>query len=444
VRGIRSVALATTLIVSMGATAAVAAAQSGSEKPKATEVGVTDTEIHIAVLADVDNTIRPGLFKGAQDAGEAWAGYINNSCKTKNKCVAGRKIVVDFIDTKLNPNETRNAIITACQNDYALVGTTSIFMNEGAVSDLVGCTDQAGAATGLPDFAALSTDPGHQCAPTTHPVNPPALICDTREQSPQTYQANTGPTNRYLKQNKGKLGGVFLLPSDIKQARDSQLPLFAGQEQVGIKQLESFDVRGAALQPEYTPIVQAINDKKATYVRSGLDYQSTVLLRREAKAQGATSVKVWDCSLQCYDPRLLSEGGADVDGEYVNINFVPFEEAKANKNLAAMLKAVEDPDSFSTQTWAAATYFRDAVNAVVKKDGVNGITRSALLTAMTGINGFTADGMIAAVDVGSKTLSDCYALLQVKNGKFARVFPTKPATFSCDPKNRVEVKMDIS
>ena len=437
-------ALATAMVLMLGATASVAGAQGSDEKPKATEVGVSDTEIHIAVLADVDNTIRPGLFKGAQDAGEAWAGYINGSCKTKNKCVAGRKIVVDFIDTKLNPNETRNAIITACENDFALVGTTSIFMNQGAVGDLQACVDQAGAATGLPDFAALATDPGHQCSPTTHPINPPSLVCETKDQHPQTYRTNTSATNRYLKQNKGKLGGVFMLPSDVKQARDSQVPIVAGQVEVGIEDIQTFDVRGQALQPEYTPIVQTIKDENATYVRSGLDYQSTVLLRREAKAQGVTGVKVWDCSLQCYDPRLLSEGGADVDGENVTISFVPFEEAKANKNLAAMLQAVEDPDGFSTQTWAAATYFRDAVNAIVDKNGVNGLNRSALLTEMNAINGFTADGMIGAVDVGDKVVTDCYMQLQVKGGKFVRVFPKKAGTFSCDPKNRVEVKIDIT
>jgi hypothetical protein len=438
------VALATAMVLTMGATAAVAGAQSTTEKPKATEVGVTDTEIHIAVLADVDNTIRPGLFKGAQDAGEAWAGYINGSCKTKNKCVAGRKVVVDFIDTKLNPNETRNAIISACENDFALVGTTSIFMSQGAVGDLQGCVDQAGATTGLPDFAALATDPGHQCSPTTHPINPPSLVCDTKDEHPQTYTSNTSATNRYLEQNKGKLGGVFLLPSDVQQARDSQLPIVAGQIAAGINEVQTFDVRGSALQPEYTPIVQTVNDEKATYVRSGLDYQSTVLLRREAKAQGVTSVKVWDCSLQCYDPRLLTEGGQDVDGENITISFVPFEEAKANKNLAAMLRAVEDPDGFSTQTWAAATYFRDAVQAIVDKSGVNGLTRAELLTAMNGINGFTADGMIGAVDVGKKLVTDCYLQLQVKDGKFVRVFPKKAGTFSCDPKNRVDVKLDIT
>lgn len=39
--------------------------------------------------------------------------------------------------------------------------------------------------------------------------------------------------------------------------------------------------------------------------------------------------------------------------------------------------------------------------------------------------------------------SDCFALLQVKNGEFTRVFPKKPGTFSCDKANRVTLKLDL-
>ena len=70
----RWVALVAVLVVSMGtlaATAVTAGAQSSSgEKPKATDVGITATEIHIAVIADVDNPIVPNLFKGSVDAVE--------------------------------------------------------------------------------------------------------------------------------------------------------------------------------------------------------------------------------------------------------------------------------------------------------------------------------------------------------------------------------------
>ena len=130
-------------------TALPAAGQSsGSEKPKPSEVGVTDSEIHIAVVADVDNSLAPGLFKGAVDGTKAGAKYVNS--KAGGGGVAGRKLVVDFYDSKLNPNETRNAVIKACQNDIALVGGLVLFLTN--IEDLSACTDQAGKPTGLPDM----------------------------------------------------------------------------------------------------------------------------------------------------------------------------------------------------------------------------------------------------------------------------------------------------
>ena len=91
-----------------------AAAQSSNEKTKATEVGVTATEIHIAVIADVDNPFAPGLFQGAVDGVKAGAAFLNS--KAGGGGLAGRKVVVDFYDSKLNGNESRNATIQGCQN----------------------------------------------------------------------------------------------------------------------------------------------------------------------------------------------------------------------------------------------------------------------------------------------------------------------------------------
>ena len=53
-------------LVAIGATAATA--QSRGEKPKATEIGVTATEIHIAVIADVDNPFAPACSRARPTA----------------------------------------------------------------------------------------------------------------------------------------------------------------------------------------------------------------------------------------------------------------------------------------------------------------------------------------------------------------------------------------
>ena len=77
-------------------------------KPTASEIGVTPTEVRIAVIADVDTPLAPGAYAGARDAVQGFAKYIN-----KQGGLAGRKVVVDFYDSKLSGDETRNAIITA-------------------------------------------------------------------------------------------------------------------------------------------------------------------------------------------------------------------------------------------------------------------------------------------------------------------------------------------
>ena len=112
---------ATVLVLLIGTLVPIAGAQgNGDEKPEATEVGVTADEIRIVVIVDIDTPVAPGLFKGSADAVEGFAKYIN-----KTGGLAGRKVVVDVIDSKLNADEARNAVIQACAEDFAMVGHRS-------------------------------------------------------------------------------------------------------------------------------------------------------------------------------------------------------------------------------------------------------------------------------------------------------------------------------
>ena len=138
-------------------------ASAADDKPTATEIGVTPTELHIAVIADVDTPLAPGAYAGARDAVQGFGKYIN-----QQGGLAGRKVVVDFYDSKLNGNESRNATIQACQNDYALVGTSALFLTQ--VDDIVNCQDQAGQATGIPDLSAVTTGVPESCSKMSFPA----------------------------------------------------------------------------------------------------------------------------------------------------------------------------------------------------------------------------------------------------------------------------------
>lgn len=438
----RWVALVATIACATAATATTATAATG-EKPTASEVGVSATTIRIAVVADVDNSLAPGLFQGSVDGVKGWAKYTN-----AKGGLAGRKVVVDFIDSKLSGDEARNAVIKACAEDFAMVGTSAIFLNK--VDDMQSCVDQAGAATGIPDLAVVSTEVVQQCSPTTYAVNPPSLICSTKDKHPQTYQANAGRAFYYEKKYGKKLHGGYITSGDLKSAENANLGSMTEMQHAGsgIKADFTTPMSAVATQSGYTPVIQQLKDNSSNYAQNGGTFDGTVLLRREAKLQGVGaggSKFIWDCTLQCYDRQLLKQGGADVEGQFVSTLFLPFEEAKYNKTLSNFIKYTgpKKVTGFGIQGYASGLLVNQAVKAIVKSGGVNAVTRKALFAELAKITSFDAGGMIGTTNIAERKVSPCYVLTQVKNGKFVRVTPSKKGTFNCKKQNRATVKLNL-
>ena len=431
---------ATVAIVSAAASPAVSAQSSGG-KPTATEIGITAKVIRIAVVADVDNQFSPGVFQGPVDGVKGWAKFVN-----ANGGLAGRKVVVDFIDSHLSASDSRNAVIKACSQDFALVGTSAVFLN--TVADVEACADKTGAATGIPDIPVVTTEVAQQCSPTTYAVNPPQLICATKDQHPQTYQANVGREFYYEKKYGKKLHGAYLLSGDLKSAENSNRASMTQMQSAGAGIKQDFEALMSASAPQtaYTPVVQQLKQHSSNYAQSGGVFGTTVLLRREAKIEGLNNPKfVWDCTLQCYNAQMIKQGGADVEGQYVSTLFLPFEEARYNKTLANFLKYTgrDKADGFGIQAYASGLLLSQAIDQIVKAHGVNGVTRKAVFDQLKTINNFDAGGMIGKTNIAARQTSSCYVLTQVKNGKFVRVFPTKKGTFDCQPRNRLEIKLDL-
>ena len=440
VKGTRWVALVATVVLVMSVTAAIAGAQGSSEKPTASEVGISADEIHIAVIADVENPLAPGLFQGSVNGVEGWAKNIN-----KHGGLAKRKVVVDFLDSHLSADDSRNAFIKACSEDFAVVGTSALFTNN--VDDIDACVDKAGAATGLPDIAVVTTEVVQQCSPTTYSINPPTIVCDTKDQHPQTYQANAGRAYYYQKKFGKDLHGTYIFSADLKAANNANRASMTQMQTVGIKADDQVDISARASQSEYTPVVQNMKDASSNYAQSGSAQNSTVSLRKEAKLQGLTDPKIiWDCTLQCYDRKLIEQGGGDVERQYVSLLFLPFEETNTNKELKTFVSTVgkDKVDGFGAQAWASGVLLGQAVDNIVKQGGVNGVTRKALFDQLNNnFHKFNANGMLGTVDVSGHTPTPCYALTQVQNGKFVRVTPTKKGTFNCDKRNLKTTKLDL-
>jgi ABC-type branched-subunit amino acid transport system substrate-binding protein len=435
-RRMRTIAIGTAVVLALGAGAVPVAA---GERLQGTEVGISPDQIRIAVVADVDNTLAPGLFKGSPAAVEAFAKSIN-----AHGGLAGRKLVVDFIDSHLNADEARNAVIKACSEDFALVGTAALFLNN--VDDLTTCADQAGAATGIPDLPIVTTEVAQQCSAVSFPVNPSQLLCSTKDDTPQTFRANRGPVRYYRRTIEPDLHGVYLYTNDLKSAAAAGLVLARGSQAAGVTPDAEIGVSGRATQAAFTPIVQQMKDAGSNYALSSGPFSTMVALRKEAKLQGVDPDSVvWDCFSNCYDQGLIEQGGADVEGQYVTLSQLPFSETKQNAALASYVKTTgkDDVSGFGSYAWVASLLFRDAVNAIVQREGKNGLTRTALLDALAGIHDFDADGMWGATDIGNRVPTSCFMVNQVRNGKFVRVYPKQPGTLDCAKSNRFTIQENL-
>jgi ABC-type branched-subunit amino acid transport system substrate-binding protein len=428
------------VIVGLGlVTAAVApAAAAVSQAKGSTEIGVTAKTVTIAVVADVDNPIAPNVFKGVVDGAQAAAKYVN-----ANGGVAGRTLKVDFIDSHLNPNETRNAIITACSQDLAMVGTATALFS--GLDDLTGCKDQAGAATGLPDIGAIVLGTPQACAPVSFPVIPSMVDCSTVGQNPQTYRGNQGVFKYLSKQHHGDLHGPFIKTNDSADAARStdvlaEAAKHAGIDVTGMPVLSNRDPQSA-----FTPIVTQMKQDGANWSDNGLAAPGAVLFRQEAALQGLdTDSIVWQCTSACYDVKAMATAGDAMNGENVDLGFLPFSEAKSNATLAAFLKYVgkDNANAFGVYGFEAVLAFRDAANTAAKSS--SGLTRSSVLTALKGMTSFNADGMVGTVNIGGKVPSSCFMLVQWNTAKFTRVYPKKAGTFDCTPSNRYTFQADLT
>ncbi len=409
-------------------------AQAGA--PKATEIGVTADEIHVATIADVDNPFSPGLFEGAKYGAEGAAKYLNS--KAGGGGVAGRKLVIDFIDSQLNANKSRNAVITACQNDFAMVGTEVLFLT--SADDITGCPDKAGATTGLPDLAAFTAGLIESCAPTTYGFVPPQVHCDTVHSSPRTYTSSKQAGPYFVKKfGKGKLHGAMFYPIDTKDAENGGRALIDAFLASGIEADQYKGVSATTPQSGYTGLVQQMKADDSNVVNIVGGQPSS--LRSEMQLQGVPGTVICMCGSYAEATRT----DPVMDGVYVVPPSLPFEEASTNAMLRTFLKYVPKAkrDANSVYGWASTLAFAEAANATIAHSGVNGLTRANFLEhGVTTLTNFDAGGMVGTVDIANHKPSPCTIVLQLENQQWIRRFPSKKGTFDCKASNLATFKAD--
>ena len=389
----------------------------------ASDIGITANEIHVGVVADVDNQFLPGLFQGVVDSVKGYANYIN-----ARGGVAGRKLVVDFYDSKLNPDEAANAMQKACEKDFALVGTSAIFFTN--LAPIAQCKDKSGAPTGMPDLANVQVSFVHMCSKTSFNYEGSLLDCTTANDPKQTYiVTSTSGATKWAKSKIGITKGAWIQGSDIKSAITGTNPYVAAEQKVVPG--DAFPVSAVAPQASYTPFILRLKRDKVDYVRDYSSGHTMALVLKEAALQGYKP-KMWLCTAACYDKSFLKEAGNLAEGVYVDLPYMPIEDANVPA-VQTVINAVgsDKMDGFVLPAWANTDIFAKAIERAAAKVGPDKLTRAAVLDALRNFHEYGGGGIIGKTDVGGRTSSTCFVLLQVKHGKFVRVHPNEAGKLDC-------------
>jgi ABC-type branched-subunit amino acid transport system substrate-binding protein len=364
------------------------------------QTGITDSTITIGNASDISGPV-PGLFESSQDAAKAYVAYFNSTSD-----ICGRKLKLNLYDSRTDAAADQQAYAKGCDEVFAMVGSMSGFDSGGAAT-AQGC--------GLPDIRS-------------------AAVTNERNACTTCFGAQSAQTGEF--ENS--------VPDFVKQyypdsaAHAAMLYINAGAAaQNGPQQAKAMEARGLHFDVvqgidiaefNYAPYVQQLKDKGVEVVFWVGAYQQSVRLR-QAMQQQAYTPKLYLRDPTDYNPDYVESGGDAVDGTVIFLNFVPFEEASSNKEVQLYLSWLQQvkpgatPTFFGLFSWSAARLFVQQSIALGGK-----LDRPSLVSALKGVDNWTANGMHAPQHVGSKHISECWRYVKLSGGKWAPVGGTK---YSC-------------
>jgi ABC-type branched-subunit amino acid transport system substrate-binding protein len=396
-------ALVAALLVPVGEN--VVAAPAGAATPVApcgkgnatgaTDTGVTNKSITIATIQDIGGP-RPGLFTNEQKAMEGFVAYCNSLGGINGRTLNLVKYDSALLDAFAQYQK-------AC-DQFAIVGEVLIFDDVG-VKPTTAC--------GIPSVAGISQP--------------------TRTRSDNVFNPSPNPGDKVAlgryqwlkKQFPGVQKSAAMLYANTATTQNSGDKQIAGMEQLGY----NFAYKGVTEinVVNWGPFVNQLRQHQTTYLTQVADIVNWAGLQREMVAQGV-KVKVTDATSTVYTPAYIQQAGSAAEGTLIGLTTAAFEDAKKLPELQNYLKWVKKmggtPTSVGVEVWSAGLLFATAMQSL----GSN-VTRKGLMTALKGIHQWDGNGIQGVADPGAKQPTGCFLYLQVKNGKFVRLYPKQG--FAC-------------
>ncbi len=374
----------------------------------AATTGVTAKSVTVGNVSIISGPV-PSLFAGAPIGVEAYFAMIN-----AQGGVNGRKLLVDSKDDAFSGQQNMTETQEAINSDFALVGSFSLF-------DGYGCAALA-SDTAVPDVS-VTLDAGTNALPNDFSAQP------------LSGQETLGPV-AYYKKHYPKDTTVGAIISDVASAKTQMAQQFAALKSVGYKIAYVDDINPLA--SDFTTDVINMKNKGVNAVDlTGIDWQDAAIFVENANTQNWHPGLIFSGG-PVYAGQFISHAGGPAATNGIQIGQVyalylgeDASKVPAVKQFDTYVKKVNPswvPDLYTLFGWASAEMFVQALKAAGPHP-----TRGAVIAQLKKITSFNADGLFGGSDPAAKTVTPCFLMAGIKDGKFVRELPTGGG-FDCNGK----------
>ena len=101
------------------------------------------------------------------------------------------------------------------------------------------------------------------------------------------------------------------------------------------------------------------------------------------------------------------------------------------------------PDQFTVYAWDARLAFADAIDAVVAKDGINGITRRSFVTGIKTLTALRRWRHVRHARFKDGKTTPCFARCSSRAASGCASTRRRPGTFDCKSANAIAVQANL-
>jgi len=418
VRAGRWVALlaAISLLGAIGAPAA--SAQQDEEFPAVDQPGVTDDEIRVGGIITEEGSPTGAQLSSAFDGVKAYFEYIN---KTEGG-VYGRELVLSSErDDRLGNNRSEVEGLLA-QDDVFAALPIAVQLFAGA--DLL-------ADEGIPTFGwNIQSEWGsedNKPGPESFFGQTGSFICFTCAQ-PRTELWMA----KHLKRDK-----VGVLAFAVPQSEGCAVGIENSFEEYPTADVVFSDKSIQFGNPDYSAQVARMKEEGVDLVLACIDGNGAVNLARELQKQQVDADMVLP---NMYNHELVEENAEVLEGKYLFTTFAPFETKPKPEGLKLYDEWIKKTDGRTDENsmvgWINADQFVEGLKAAGPD-----FTREKVVDAINAMTDYDAKGLLPGIDwtTAHEDDPDCYAALQIQDGKFKPVFGKKGQPFICFPEDLKQI-----